>query len=41
MKGPLGLLIAKSGHGESEPTSYGEADELLQKHGVGLFGAPR
>ncbi|GAA1057058.1 hypothetical protein GCM10017608_09260 [Agromyces luteolus] len=40
-KGLLGLLIAKYGDGEPEPTTYGEAYELLQKYGVGLFGTPR
>ena len=40
-KGLLGLLIAEYGDGESEPTTYGEAYELLQEYGVGLFGAPR
>ncbi|WP_353814293.1 alkaline phosphatase family protein [Agromyces sp. SYSU T00266] len=40
-KGLLGLLIAKYGDGESEPATYGEAYGLLQKYGVGLFGAPR
>ncbi|WP_353828398.1 alkaline phosphatase family protein [Agromyces sp. SYSU T0242] len=40
-KGLLGLLIAKYGDGEAEPQTYGEAYELLQKYGVGLFGAPR
>ncbi|WP_438855675.1 alkaline phosphatase family protein [Agromyces sp. M3QZ16-3] len=40
-KGLLGLLIAKYGDGESEPQTYGDAYELLQRYGVGLFGAPR
>jgi phospholipase C len=41
-RGLLGLLIAKYGDGsEPEPETYGEAYELLQKYGIGLFGAPR
>ncbi|HEU4757839.1 MAG TPA: alkaline phosphatase family protein [Agromyces sp.] len=41
-RGLLGLLIAKYGDGsEPEPQTYGEAYDLLQKYGIGLFGAPR
>ena len=38
----MGMLIAKYGdEGERVPETYGEAYDALQKHGVGLFGAPR
>jgi phospholipase C len=41
-RGLLGMLIAKYGDGsEPDPQTYGEAYELLQKYGTGLFGAPR
>ena len=41
-RGLLGMLIAKYGDGsEPEPLTYGDAYELLQKYGIGLFGAPR
>lgn len=41
-RGLLGMLVAKYGDGsEPEPQTYGEAYDLLQKHGTGLFGAPR
>jgi phospholipase C len=37
-----GMLIAKYGDGsEPEPQTYGDAYDLLQKYGIGLFGAPR
>lgn len=38
-RGLLGLLLAKYGRpDELDPTNYGEAFELLQTYGVGLFG---
>ncbi|MGR2751532.1 alkaline phosphatase family protein [Agromyces arachidis] len=41
-RGLLGMLLAKYGDGsEPDPQTYGEAYELLQKYGTGLFGAPR
>lgn len=41
-RGLLGMLIAKYGDdGEPEPQTYGDAYEMLQKYGTGLFGAPR
>ena len=36
------MLVAKYGDGsEPDPQTYGEAHELLQKYGTGLFGVPR
>lgn len=41
-RGLLGLLLAKYGAaGEPEPETYADAYELLHRHGIGLFGAPR
>ncbi|KQX07166.1 MULTISPECIES: alkaline phosphatase family protein [unclassified Leifsonia] len=41
-RGLVGLLIAKYGApGEAEPQTYGDAFDLLQKYGAGLFGVPR
>lgn len=41
-RGLLGLLLAKYGTpGEPEPETYADAYELLHRHGIGLFGAPR
>ena len=38
----LGLLLAKYGAaGTPMPETYGEAFDLLQKYGTGLFGVPR
>lgn len=41
-RGLLGLLLAKYGApGAEEPATYADAYELLHRHGIGLFGAPR
>ena len=40
-RGLLGMLLAKYARGEREPQTYGEAYDLLQTYGNGLFGVPR
>lgn len=40
-RGLVGLLLARYAPGTPEPETFGEAYELLHRHGEGLFGAPR